>query len=216
MSTLEQRRRAFSLLLTKGLIRIGLDVPAGAEFDDRRRRRSLSLRRAADVGVDVSPAAADDEPGVPERGHVGRPRRRRRARDQRRTSSRRRATRRPGTPRARRRRTRSCGRSSTSRLGLFTAQARDDVARAVSSAARLRAAARGRWRASRSASASTIRSACCRRCPARAWRHRPDSIRACSRCSTRWRHAASPERQAIARGEAIFNTRQFVIDNVPG
>ena len=32
----------------------------------------------------------------------------------------------------------------------------------------------------------------------------------------RWQGAASPERQAIARGEALFNTRQFVIDDVPG
>lgn len=31
-----------------------------------------------------------------------------------------------------------------------------------------------------------------------------------------WTTAASPERQAIARGEVIFNTRQFVIDNVAG
>jgi cytochrome c peroxidase len=31
-----------------------------------------------------------------------------------------------------------------------------------------------------------------------------------------WTNAGSPHRQAIARGEAIFNTRQFVIDNVPG
>jgi hypothetical protein len=31
-----------------------------------------------------------------------------------------------------------------------------------------------------------------------------------------WTGADSPQRQAIARGEAIFNTRQFVIDNVPG
>jgi hypothetical protein len=33
VSTLRQRRRAFSLLLKKGLIRVGLDVPARAEFD---------------------------------------------------------------------------------------------------------------------------------------------------------------------------------------
>jgi cytochrome c peroxidase len=32
----------------------------------------------------------------------------------------------------------------------------------------------------------------------------------------RWTSAGSPHRQAIARGEAIFNTRPFVIDNVPG
>jgi hypothetical protein len=31
-----------------------------------------------------------------------------------------------------------------------------------------------------------------------------------------WTDSESPSRQAIARGEAIFNTRQFVIDNVPG
>jgi len=31
-----------------------------------------------------------------------------------------------------------------------------------------------------------------------------------------WTDARSAHRQAIARGEAIFNTRQFVIDNVPG
>lgn len=31
-----------------------------------------------------------------------------------------------------------------------------------------------------------------------------------------WRDADSPDRQAIARGEAIFNTRPFVIDDVPG
>jgi cytochrome c peroxidase len=31
-----------------------------------------------------------------------------------------------------------------------------------------------------------------------------------------WQAAASSERQAIARGEALFNTREFVIDNVSG
>jgi hypothetical protein len=31
-----------------------------------------------------------------------------------------------------------------------------------------------------------------------------------------WTDADSPRRQAIARGEAIFNTRQFVVDAVPG
>jgi cytochrome c peroxidase len=33
VSTVEARRRAFSMLLTKGVIRIGLPIPAGAEFD---------------------------------------------------------------------------------------------------------------------------------------------------------------------------------------
>jgi cytochrome c peroxidase len=31
-----------------------------------------------------------------------------------------------------------------------------------------------------------------------------------------WMTVGSPRRQAIARGEAIFNTRRFVIDSVPG
>jgi hypothetical protein len=31
-----------------------------------------------------------------------------------------------------------------------------------------------------------------------------------------WQNSASPERQAIARGETLFNTRRFVIDKVPG
>ena len=33
VSTLRKRRQAFSLLLDRGLIRVGLDLPAGAEFD---------------------------------------------------------------------------------------------------------------------------------------------------------------------------------------
>jgi hypothetical protein len=33
---------------------------------------------------------------------------------------------------------------------------------------------------------------------------------------TSWEHAQSSERRAIARGEALFNTRTFVIDNVGG
>jgi cytochrome c peroxidase len=31
-----------------------------------------------------------------------------------------------------------------------------------------------------------------------------------------WEHANTPERRAIARGEQLFNTREFVIDNVAG
>jgi cytochrome c peroxidase len=31
-----------------------------------------------------------------------------------------------------------------------------------------------------------------------------------------WMTATSAQRQAIARGEAIFNTRRFAIDDVPG
>jgi hypothetical protein len=36
-STVEARRAAYSMLLTKGLIRIGLPIPATAEFEPRRR-----------------------------------------------------------------------------------------------------------------------------------------------------------------------------------
>ena len=46
----------------------------GGGVRDRRRRRSLQVRRTADVGVHVSTAAADDQSRVPEYGHVGRPR----------------------------------------------------------------------------------------------------------------------------------------------
>ncbi len=51
VSTVAARQSAYSMLLTKGLIRVGLPVPATAEFE----------------------LAAVDEPRVPQHRHVGRP-----------------------------------------------------------------------------------------------------------------------------------------------
>ena len=73
VSTVRTRRRAFSLLLAKGLIRVARDVPAGAEFgivgvDDPYRcgapLTSVSMYRRP---------LAHDELEIPECGDVGRP-----------------------------------------------------------------------------------------------------------------------------------------------
>src|SRR4051812_29871962 len=60
VSTVKSRRRAFSLLLTKGVIRVTLDVPAGAEFeitdvDDPYRCRTSSA--ANDGSAEVRSAS---------------------------------------------------------------------------------------------------------------------------------------------------------------
>ena len=69
----EARRAAYSMLLDKGLIRVGIGIPADAEFeliaaDDpygyAQRRRTLA----------VPPTAAYDQSEVPEHGDVGWPR----------------------------------------------------------------------------------------------------------------------------------------------
>ena len=73
VSSIGARRAAFSLLLSKGLIRVELDVPGQRRVHDRRRGRSVRMRRAVHGGVDVPAAAALDEPAVSEHGHVGRP-----------------------------------------------------------------------------------------------------------------------------------------------
>ncbi len=44
----------------------------------------------------------------------------------------------------------------------------------------------------------------------------PDWIRSSSRCSIAGWTEGSPERRAIARGESLFNSRTFTIANVPG
>ena len=74
ISTIDQRRRAFSLLLTKGLIRVGLDVPAGAEFD------IVDVDDPYRCGSPLTSASMYRRPlpttnlRVRERGHVGRTR----------------------------------------------------------------------------------------------------------------------------------------------
>ena len=77
VSTREQRRQAYSMLRTKGVIRVGLPVPANAEFilaavadpygyaGNNANGNELSLFRRP---------APDDEPRVPQHGHVGRAR----------------------------------------------------------------------------------------------------------------------------------------------
>ena len=73
VSTLDARRSAYSMLLSKGLIRIGIGIPAGARVRSRRRGRSLRVRER-DRAFALSPAAAVDQSCVPEHRDVGRPR----------------------------------------------------------------------------------------------------------------------------------------------
>ena len=73
MSTVGKRRAAYSLLLTRGLIRIGIDVPAGAEF---HRQGGGPVH----CGAPLTAASMYRRPlpstnlALPERRHVGRPR----------------------------------------------------------------------------------------------------------------------------------------------
>ena len=60
------RRAAYSMLLAKGLIRVGIGIPAGRRVHARRGRRSVRLRQRRGA-VAVPPAAAVDQPQVPER-----------------------------------------------------------------------------------------------------------------------------------------------------
>ena len=84
VTTVAQRRTAYSLLLNRGVIRVGLPIPANAEFDLVHGRRSVPLRERRRA-LPVPSAAAVDEPQVPGDGHVGRPRDRRGRADRRRS-----------------------------------------------------------------------------------------------------------------------------------
>ena len=208
---------AFSLLLTKGLIRVGRSTsPPDAEFeivavDDPYRcgapLTSASMYRRPLPTANLRFLSARD---------VGRPRDRSRARRSATASSRRpwtrsRATRRALRPppaqvqldcRLRARAVRGAGRRSRRR-----AVSPAGVARGGPDALATRAVLHRHQRSARHAAVDAGR---VRRVVRRS------RIRSCSRCFADGRTAASPQRQAIARGEAIFNTRQFVIDNVPG
>jgi cytochrome c peroxidase len=213
VSSLEQRRRAFSLLLTKGLIRTVLDVPAGAEFaithvDDPYRcgsgLTSASMYRRPLPTTNLAFLSAvmwDGRASVP--GHAVRDDLVAQALD---------ATLRhaegtaPSFAQLRE--------IVDFELGLLTAQVRDTAA-------------------------GNLRTAGARGGPGTLARQpfcigindplgmRPSMPGACLgatgtldpqvfRLFAAWQNAGTPERQAVARGEAIFNTRQFVIDNVPG
>jgi len=213
VSTIRQRRRAFSLLLEKGLIRVGLDVPARAEFeivdvDDpyhcgpgptsasmhRRPLPSANLKFLSAVMWDgrlSKPGQAIRDGLISQvadavTGHA------------------------QGiTP------TPAQVQSIVDfELGLFSTQVVDRSAGSLAAGV------------PRSGAAMLVREPFCLGIND-PLDMRPSMPGACAAASgglnpyvftlfRGWTDADSPRRQAIARGEAIFNTRQFVIDNVPG
>jgi cytochrome c peroxidase len=213
VSTIEKRRRAFSLLLERGLIRIGLDVPGGAEFeivdvDDPYRcgapRTAASMFRRPLPSANLKFLSAvmwdgrASQPGQAIRdglinqvadavaGHAQGP-----------LPS-------PAPVQS----------IVDFELGLFSTQIVDRSAGSLAAGA------------ARSGPGMLVRELFC------IGINDPLDMRplmpgACAASSgglnpfvftlfRGWTDADSPRRQAIARGEAIFNTRQFVIDNVPG
>ena len=119
------------------------------------------------------------------------------------------------TPRRGARRPRSCARSSTSSSDC-SPRSRGTRPPAASSRRGARGGPAAAGDASRSASASTIRSACVRPCPALAAAAGRLDPGAFSRLFGAWQHAEAPERQAMARGEThLQHAPSSVIDNVP-
>jgi cytochrome c peroxidase len=213
LSTLRRRRQAFSLLLTKGLIRVGLDLPANAEFDIvdvddpyacgasvttasmyRRPLPTTNLRFLSGVMWDGRETVA----GHPIRsdlmtqalhattGHA------------------------EGAPPS----AAVLGEIVDFELGLVTAQTRDFGAGSL----RTQDASGGPRAVAGQPFCIGINDPL---------KMLPSVPGACAAPSNGldpivftlfqpWASARSSERQAIARGEAIFNTRQFVIDEVPG
>ena len=83
VSTLAAKQQAYQLLTSKGLIRIGLPIPAGAEFAVTARERSVPMQHQSrhrshkpDLGhpLHLPAAVAVHQCRLPERGHVGWPR----------------------------------------------------------------------------------------------------------------------------------------------
>jgi len=62
-STLDGRRKAYSLLLSRGLIRIALAAPANAEFSVASVNNPYGCSKYDDA-FDVPPSVARDEPGI--------------------------------------------------------------------------------------------------------------------------------------------------------
>jgi len=213
VSTIDARRRAFSLLLTKGLIRIDLRVPADAQFriidvDDPYRcgteRATVSVYRRPLPSTNLAFVSAVMWDG--------------------RESSPGRAIRDDLLIQARNAITGHAQGAAPSdaqlaaivdfELGLFSAQALDRSTGSLS----VQGAAGGPERLQSEPFCIGINDPL---------GMLPAMPGACASSSPglnpnvftlfgAWATAASPERQAIARGEAIFNTRQFVIDNVAG
>ena len=213
LSTLEQRRTSFSALLAKGLIRVALDVPANAEFeivavddpygcDSPLTAASMYRRPLPTTNLSfLSAVMWDGRASVA--GHAIREDLIAQAVDA------------------------TMGHAEGSaptaaqlreivefELGLATAQARDRAAGNLRSAGALG----GPSVLARQPFCIGINDPL---------GMRPSMPGACLAPSRQfdpvvftlfgaWLSASSPERQSIARGEAIFNTRQFEIDNVPG
>lgn len=213
LSTLPARRRAFGLLLDKGLIRIALDVPAGAEFeivgvDDPYRcggrAGTVSVYRRPLPAANVKFLSAvmwdgrESRPGQAIRdGLIG----------QAVTAVTGHAQGAPPAPA-------DVHAIVDFELGLFAAQAVDRAAGSLTDGA------------ARSGPAGLAGEPFCLGIndPLDMRPAMPGACGASSgglnpfvfRLFRQWMTSASPERQAIARGEAIFNTRRFVIDEVPG
>ena len=213
VSSPAQRRRAFSLLLNKGLIRVGMDVPAGAEFDVvdvddpyscnaplssvsmyRRPLPTANLKFLSTVMWDGRQTAAGksiyDDLVVQAREAV--------------TGHAEGAA--PSTAQLRA--------IVDFELGLFTAQVRDDRAGRLSESN-----ARGGPR-------PLIRQPFCigindplgmlPAVPGACLGPSPGFNPNVFTLFEEWRRDRSPERRAIARGEDLFNTRQFTISGVAG
>jgi cytochrome c peroxidase len=213
VSSIRKRRRAFSLLLEKGLIRVGLDVPARAEFeivavDDPYRcgaplnSASMYRRPLPSANLKFLSAVMWDgrasKPGQAIRdglinqvvdavtGHA------------------------QGAPPLPAR----VQSIVDFELGLFSTQVVDRLAGSLAEGA------------ARSGPGPLVRELFCIGIndPLGTLPSMPGACGASSgglnpfafKLFRGWTDAGSPHRQAIARGEAIFNTRQFVIDDVPG
>jgi hypothetical protein len=212
VSTVPARRRAFSLLLDKGLIRIALGVPAGAEFeilsvDDPYRcsgRATVSMYRRPLPAANVKFLSAvmwdgrESKPGQAIRdGLIG----------QVVTAVTGHAQGAPPAPA-------QVQAIVDFELGLFAAQAVDRAAGSLADGG------------ARSGPAALVGEPFCLGIndPLEMRPAMPGACGASSgglnpfvfRLFRQWMTSASAERRAIARGEAIFNTRRFVIDEVPG
>ena len=212
VATLEQRRQAFSLLLTKGLIRVGLDVPAEAEFEivavDDPYECAAPLTSASvyrrplpttNLGF-LNTVMWDGRATVP--GHAVKDDLVAQALDA--TLGHAQGTApSPAQLRA----------IVDFELGLFTAQSRDQAAGKLAVAH----AQGGPGPLARQPFCIGINDPL---------GMRPSLPGACLGASSfdpvvftlfgAWQSAGTPERQAIARGETLFNTRRFAIDGVPG
>jgi cytochrome c peroxidase len=212
VSTVRMRRRAFSLLLAKGLIRVGMDVPVGAEFsvmevDDPYRcgapltsasvyRRPLPTTNLKFLSA-VMWDGRQSKPGLVRDGLISQ------ALD----AVTGHAQGAPPTPA-------QVHAIVDFELGLFSTQVADSSAGSLTDGV------------AHSGPGTLAREPFCigindplgmlplmpGACAASSDGHNPFVFT----LFRGWTNAGSPHQQAIARGEAIFNTRQFVIDNVPG